>query len=63
LKPSGAQRWLELIAAIITALVAVTAFAFTTFTTKAENDTMHIGVEKRLDRIEMKIDHLIERVK
>lgn len=44
---------------IVTA-VSLTAYAFTNFSTKAEVFQNSTVVEKRLDRIESKIDHLID---
>lgn len=55
-------RWAEL-AGIMTALVAASAFAMSTFATKVENDAMHAGTNQRLDRIEAKVDRLLEHAR
>lgn len=49
---------LSWIGATIGAFVALTAFAFQTFEEKREAQTAYQSIEKRLDRIENKIDQV-----
>ncbi len=48
-----------ILATTIATLVTITAYAFTTFQTKEDSKSANSSVERRLERIEDKIDYLI----
>lgn len=52
---------LQLIGGLMATLITLTAYAFTTFQTKEESKETNLSVEKRLDRIENKLDILLRR--
>lgn len=62
MKSIDATQWISWLLALIAGALSMVVFVFTTFETKAEalNDKDHI--EKRLDRIEAKLDFLIQQV-
>ena len=53
---------LQFVGGIIATVITLTAFAFTTFQMKEDAEINKIGIEKRLDKIEDKIDLLIIRI-
>lgn len=52
---------LQLLGGLIVTLVTLTAYAFTTFQTKDDYKGSMENLEKRLDRMETKIDDLLRR--
>lgn len=57
----SSQQWIAWIGATVTAAIIACAFLFQTFATKSEAMQINDGTEKRLDRIESKLDVLMER--
>lgn len=47
--------------ALITSSVGVVAWSYETFATKGEQESAQVRIEKRLERIENKIDWLADR--
>lgn len=53
--------WIGWMAATIAAAFTLITFIYTTFSTKSEAQNYQDTLEKRLDRLENKIDHLISK--
>lgn len=53
--------WLLLIITALSAAAGVVAYSFTTFETAGHAKEERDGIERRLDRIEEKIDRLLHR--
>lgn len=56
----GAPSWLYWVVATATAAVTLTVFAYGNFTTSKEFGGFQADIMHRLDRMEEKIDHIIE---
>ena len=56
-----AVQWAQWAVATIVAAVTMTSFAYTNFETKDDSRRSEQTVEKRLDRIENKVDQLLSR--
>lgn len=54
------SQWISWLAATATATVILVSFVYQTFSTKSEANEIKNGLERRLDRIESKIDRIIE---
>ena len=54
-------KWIEWLGATAVAAALLVAYAFTNFSTKAEAEQYDRNVTGRLDRIEHKIDAVLER--
>lgn len=54
-------QWLGGFFVTMTAILSVTVFLFTSFQTKGDFQDYKNGVEKRLDRIETKLDTALSR--
>ena len=55
------SQWIAWIGAALAAAFAMTTATFTAFETKAESRDKREAIEKRLDRIEQKVDLLVDR--
>lgn len=61
--PFPAAQWIAWIGATVAAALTGLAFAYSTFETK-DNAHEHMGtVEQRLDRLETKLDRVIEQTR
>lgn len=54
-------QWITWVGAAVAAAVGLSAFAFTQFETKMDSMDKRTAIEKRLDRIEGKVDVLVSR--
>lgn len=54
-------QWVAWFGATVTAAVMLCAFAFTTFETKADSGIKRTELQSRLERIDDKLDRLLER--
>ena len=59
--PIPASTWISWSVGMIVTAVTLTAFAFTTFRTESKSKDFESRVEKRLEKIENKLDRLIEK--
>lgn len=57
------SQWVQWLAATAAAAISMAAYAFATFDTKDHVIEVFIQVEKRLDRIEAKLDRILEKAK
>lgn len=58
--PFGMSQWIAWISASVVAAATLSAFAYTNFQTKENAKEFKDDIEKRLDRIENKLDKLLE---
>lgn len=61
MKSIDATQWISWLLALIAGALSMVVFVFTTFETKAESLQDKNQIEKRLDRIEAKLDFLIQQ--
>ena len=54
-------QWVQWLSATVVAAAVLVSFMYTNFATKAEADIQRFSIEKRLDRLEQKIDQLVDR--
>jgi uncharacterized protein YoxC len=59
--PDGPSYGLTVVVSVIMAAISVVAWCFSTFETITHSKETRDQLEKRLDKIEMKIDLLLER--
>ncbi len=55
------EQWLAWLGATVVAAMTMAAYAFSTFETKDFSELRSVSLERRLDRIEGKVDMLVER--
>lgn len=56
-----AYSWAMVIGSIVTAVFGFVGYAFSTFETRSQADDARATIERRLERIEAKIDSLMMR--
>lgn len=54
--------FIQVIGGILATAITLTAYAYTTFSTKAETNDLKMWLDKRLDRIEQKQDQLYDKL-
>lgn len=54
------EQWIAWLGATVTAALTMAAYAFSTFETKADVKDIFQLIDKRLDRIEVKLDNILD---
>lgn len=57
------KQWISWLVATATAAIVLVSFVYTTFATKSEASEARNDLEKRLDRLEQKIDIVIFKIR
>lgn len=57
--PFSVEQWITWVVATLVAAVTMMVFFYTNFETKSDSDETNAVIEKRLDRIENKLDQIL----